>query len=327
MDIIFIQAIQELELPPLPVDGLRLDDSCCLCPVGDEVRMLLDHILLPFIGAVHHETLRNAPAVNYVKQLSSAPITQDEADRTLLGLMTWSQLFLLSTWLVKDNSGNTGDGHLLLAEVGPGVKGVHSQRPGVLNFTADCHRVSTTLCQEEFDAAVAHFNQLKGIIPFREWKFDEPRPSGLIFDSRLVRTIYFAQAARASAEIALKLAFQCLCFESLCASSADSISHRVCERAALLLGPGGKGSRAVYATVRELYKQRSVVVHGDPIKQKKIPELRELAKRADDCLRRTLWRILASEELLKLFSTNNATAIDEYFLGRIFPDPAPDRVQ
>jgi hypothetical protein len=175
----------------------------------------------------------------------------------------------------------------------------------------------------ELDQAIEHFNRLKAIIPQGPWNFDEPRPRGVVFESRIVRTTYYAEAARMSAEIALKLAFQCLCFESLFASSADSISHRVSERAGLLIGTSGPNSRQIYADVREVYKARSTVVHGDPIKQRDIPGLRQVAFKGDAHLRQAIRKILESPHLLTLFSTNNSKTIDQFFLKRIFPGEEP----
>jgi len=324
VDLIILQAIQELTLEGLPEHGIELDDDCIIHPVDREVRELSENILRPFVGMIHHEAIiSHATAVNYVKQVSDVPVDDESARRFLLRTMAWVQHFLFSLWLVKDNSGNTGDGHLLLAEVGRGICGFWSQRPGVLNFTAECHRIPTVFSKDEVEEAVILFRRMKEITPQGEWRFDAPRPSGLVFDSRMVRTIYYAQAARASAEIGVKLAFQCLCFESLFASSADSISHRVSERAAILVGTSGPESRAVYADIRTLYSARSNVVHGEPIKARSIPKLREVAQRADSHLRQAIRRILETGALLELFSKNDAKRIDEHFLRAIFPGEPP----
>lgn len=323
MDLIVIQAITEVTLEGLPGDGIQLDDDCVITPITGEIRFLSENIFQPFIGKVHHETIINASAANFLKQTSDTPVDQESAERFLLRAMTWTQLLLFGLCLVKDNSVNTSDGHLLLAQIGEGVRGFWSQRPGVLNFTADCHRVPSTFSPAEVDEAFSLFEKMKTIIPQGPYSISEPRPSGLIFDSRVVRTIYFAQAARASADVGVKLAFQCLCFESLFASSSDSISHRVSERTALLIGADASDQRSVYTVMRDLYGARSTVVHGDPLKASALPALRELAKQADSFLRRAIRRLLETEELLTLFSNKKHGPIDEYFLKRIFPGEPP----
>jgi len=323
VDLIVIQAITELRLEGQPPEGIQLDDDCIIRPLDERIRFLSQNIFHPFIGLIHHESIINASAANFLEQVSETPVDDEASKGFLLRTMTWTQLFLLSLWLIKDNSGNVGDGHLLLAEVGKGVHGFWSQRPGVLNFTADCHRLPSTFSKAEIDEAVALFARLKAVLPQGPYNLDEPRPSGLVFDSRVVRTVYFAQAARASADVAVKVAFQCLCFESLFASSSDSISHRVSERTAALIGLDGPDKRSVYTGMRKLYNARSTVVHGDPIKVSALPALRERAKQADSYLRRAIRKLLEMEELLTLFSSRKHEAIDAYFLMQIFPGNAP----
>lgn len=318
MDVIVVQAIEEVTLEGLPREGIRLDEDCIICPVDDELRQLSEAVLRPFVGIVHHETVINAQAANYLKQISDDPVDEDAARRFLLRTMAWVQHFLFSLWLVKDNSGNTGDGHLLLAEVGRGVQGFFTQRPGVLNFTSECHRLPTAFGRDEVLRAVELFTKVKAMTPQGEWRLDEVRPSGLVFDSRVVRSVYFAQAARASSEIGIKMAFQCLCFESLFASSVDSISHRVSERTAVLVGSSEPERRAVYGDIRELYKVRSIVVHGDPLKQTALPGHREVAMRADGHLRSAIVRILESDELMALFGRKDSKPVDEFFLRELF---------
>jgi hypothetical protein len=67
------------------------------------------------------------------------------------------------------------------------------------------------------------------------------------------------------------------------------------------------------------------VVHGDPIRQRDIPDLRKVAIKGDDRLRRAIRTILKTPELLTPFSTNNSKNIDQFFLKRIFPGDAPER--
>lgn len=317
--LVMIQAIDGLTLEGLPSDGLHLDDRCVIWPSGQEVAALMDPRVVAFIGMVNAKTILEATAVNFIRQDADEEIHEDSAEATLRSAMAWTQQFLFSLWLVKDNSGSAGDGHLFLVKES-GESGVISLRPGVMNFTADCHRKSVNVSRAELGEAISLFERVKAITPQGEWRLDEPRPSGLVFDSRIVRTIYYAQAARAHAEIAVKLAFQCLCFESLFASSSDSIRHRVSERPALLVGTGGQQSRVVYDDITALYKARSSIVHGDPIAAKRVRKLQALAVRADEHLRRAIRGILETPALLALFSANKAEDVDDYFLERILSD-------
>jgi len=322
VDLIFIQAMTEVTIEGLPPAGIELDPEAIIVrPINAKVLSAARMLFHPFIGRIHLETIETAGAANFLDQIRDHPVDETFARRFVMRSMAWTQQFLFSLWLVKDNSGNAGDGHLLLAEVGRGPTGFYSQRPGVLNFTADCHRTPTSFSAGELEEALGYYHKLKGITPEGEYHIDAPRPSGLVFDSRVVRTIYFAQAARSSADIAVKMAFQCLCFESLFASSSDSITHRVSERAAILVGSDAVDQRRVYDDVKKLYATRSQVVHGNPIRHADLSALREVAKRADEHLRRSIRRIVASPELSELFAKKDWRPVDEYFLERILTGP------
>ena len=318
-DLYFIQGIEEVELAGLTNEGLELNEHCTIFPINDQVRQVAKTMFLPIVGRVQHQTIVTAGAANMIAQTNEGAVEDDSAKRSLLAVMTWTQLFLFSLWLVKDNSGNATDGHALLVEDSTDNVRMFSQRPGVLNFTAESRRVATSYSAEEVRVAIQHFHRLQEIMPRGEWHFDEPRPSGLVFGSRIVRSMYFAQAARSSADVAVKILFYCLAFESLFASSSDSISHRVSERAASIIDTSGEERRKIYRDVRQLYSTRSQVVHGNPLRARDLPALREQSKQGDDHLRQNIRRIIGAADLFQLFSGGGGTPVDELFLKQLFP--------
>jgi hypothetical protein len=320
LEVYVAQALSELTFEGLPNEGLKLDDDCIICPVTKEV---LDAIegFRQRIGDTNIQSIAGAGAVNFLVQTSPTPLDDEQCRRLLLRTIVLSQQFLLSLWLVKDNSANTGEAHLALVD-GPRLVATYGQHAGGLNFTADCDRVSTPFTKEEVNEAVAFYRQLEGIIPTVEWKSAEPRTSGLIIKSRFLRALYFAQAARASADIGVKIAFYCICFESLFSTDRDALSHRIAERAAVFIETA-VDRRTIYQDIKTLYGIRSTVVHGDPLNKERLAEFREIAKKADGRIRRTFQQILADPTLLELFTTKNSAAIESHFLDRLFPPDPP----
>jgi hypothetical protein len=135
--------------------------------------------------------------------------------------------------------------------------------------------------------------------------------------------MYFAQGARKNADLGIKLAFYCICFESLFASESDSISHRVSERAAILIGSSADERRAIYRDIRQLYSVRSKVVHGASLTPHRIEGLREVSKKCDEHLRRSIRLILDDRAVFGLMQ-GSSEAIDAYFLERLLSrDPPP----
>ena len=330
MDIYVVVALEAVTLEALPRKGLTLDDDCIVFPDKTEALTFVDLPLcesgLPLrqvIGEVARNTIRDAGAVVFITQASETDIDDAQARRLLMRVMALTEQLLFMLWLVKDNSGNTGDGFIALGVPGKGIRSVFTQRPGGLNFTAECDRRQTPFSIEEVETAVRYFEQFSKINPQIEWRLDAPRPSGLIYKARLIRTMYFAQAARQNAEIGVKLAFYCICFESLFAGESDSISHRVAERAAILLASSGEKRQAIYRDIRKLYSIRSKVVHGASLNADQLEALREVSKTCDEHLRRAVRRILDDAELLDLFTMRSSDAIDTYFIGKLFPASPP----
>jgi hypothetical protein len=330
VDIYVVVPIEEVVLEGLPATGLQVDHDCILFPDKAEVLQFTDlplcenrRAVREIIGEADRNTIINAGAVVFARQESQQDLDEPTARRFLLRVMTLAEQFLFMLWLVKDNSGNTGDGFIALGVQDRGITHLFTQRPGGLNFTANCDRVLTQFMAAEVETAARYFAKFSTVNPQIEWRLDAPRPSGLIHKPRIVRTMYFAQAARRNAELGLKLAFYCICFESLFASESDSISHRVAERAAILIGAPGEQRREIYRDIRQLYSARSKVVHGASFSPERIEGLRQLAQKCDEHLRKAIRLILDDAALLDLFSNRSSEAIDAYFLEQLFPGNPP----
>lgn len=323
MDIFLVQSISELTLVGIPPDGLTLDDDCIIRTMTPEIGSVA-HAMTPHIGLINYSSVVAAGAVCFLAQHSPTPLTEEEARRLLLRAITLTQQFLLSLWLVKDNSGNCGEAHLSLLDHDREDVAVYSQRVPFLNYTADCERTTVAFTREEVEKAVDYYRHLEALLPTLEWRSTEPRPSGLVIKSRLYRAIYSAQIARASAEIGVKISFYCIAFEALFSTAREAISHQIAERAAILIESDGAARAAFYHDLKKIYGIRSAVVHGDALSAAKHSEFRKIATTIDDRLRTTIQRIVAEASLLELFTAKPSDAIETYFLDRILAASAPN---
>lgn len=322
VDMFFVQSVSEVTLDGIPNEGIKLDDDCILMPVTAEVREAVER-MAPYIGVFDAETIVQAPVVNYLPKRAPQPLTEEEARRFLIRTITLTQQFLLSLWLVKDNSGNAGEAHLTLVDHEHESVEPYSQSLPFLNFAADCGRTVTAFTHEEVQKAVAYYRQLESILPQLEWKSTDARASGLVIKSRFYRALYSAQMARASAEIGVKIAFYCIAFEALFSTAKEAISHQIAERAAVLIEKDGAARLVFYRELKKVYNIRSTVVHGDALSEARLTEFREISKKTDDQLRKTLQRIMADAALLDLFIEKSSDQIEGYFLGLLFPATPP----
>ncbi len=223
------------------------------------------------------------------------------------------QLLVLGLWMVKDNSVNPLRAYLCLDD----QTGPHFLSEGFTTFffTAHCDINTTHFTLEEFERSVAFYRQFDTVIP--KAPQNENRLSGLTHDSRLARTLYFLQAARNTNDLLVKIAFYCMCLESLFSTDREGITYRVAERTALFIGSDGAERRRVLEDVTKLYGTRSKVVHGDLVRRSHLPELIDRVKRGDGYLRACLTKILGAPAMLELFSKKPNEAIIEHFRAQV----------
>ncbi len=221
-----------------------------------------------------------------------------------------SQLFLEALWLVKDNSGNSG----ALYGVTIGEEPMQSNIPhSVVNCCAACTTTETEFTRAELDSAITHYHQLLDLMPKEEAKGVGPPPMALRHPSRLGRALYFTQAARSTSEVGIKSAMYCIAFEGLFSTIVDGATKCVARRGSRFLETDDAACRATYRCLHRLYEYRSRVVHGSGISEKRETKLRDTTVAADEHLRRAFRMILASPDLIELFSTDDKHRLDAYF--------------
>lgn len=312
--VLVLQPIGYLTIDPLhPADGYVIEKDIKVGNNPAAARELAQQLVVP-AGTLDLFQLANNPTFAYVYK-SHAVGTMDEANAdAYLRIFVVKIVFLMhALWLVKDNSANPLTAYLRLDD----QSGPHflSQGFTLQTYTADCHTRPVHFSRTEFDRAVEYFHQIQAIVPQKPE--NEEYLTGLE-GSRLARTIYFAQAARTTNDLLIRIAFYCMCFESLFSTDMAGVAHRVSERVAVFLGKSGAERRAIYDDVHKLYGTRSTVVHGSEIKSSKVSGLVEVTVRGDDYLRRCLAKILADEALQELFA-GKPEGISQHFVNELFP--------
>jgi hypothetical protein len=122
--------------------------------------------------------------------------------------------------------------------------------------------------------------------------------------SRLGRAWWILETARMTADVALKIAHYVTCFEGLFSTDSSELVHKLSERIAWFLGATPQERLSLFRTVKEAYAVRSKVVHGDKLSNKQFAGLRNVSDTCDDLLRRSLRKIMESNELRARFNGN-----------------------
>jgi hypothetical protein len=238
-------------------------------------------------GSLDKFQLANNPTYAYLaNRYAAGTMNQENGLAFLHAFIVKVQLLLLGLWMVKDNSANAWTAYFRLDD----DAGPHFLSEGYMTFffTADCELRAGHFNAEEFERAVAFYRQFDGVIP--KLPYTQKRISGLTHDSRLARTLYFLQAGRNTSDLLIKIAFYCMCLESLFSTDKEGITYRIAERTALFIGSNGLERRKIFEDVAKLYGTRSKVVHGDLVKHRQLPDLIERVKRGDGYLRSCLRR-------------------------------------
>lgn len=90
--------------------------------------------------------------------------------------------------------------------------------------------------------------------------------------------------------------------ESLFTTSRDELSHRISERIALLLETQSADRKALYQKVRDIYKSRSIIAHGAPMKEKDIQKLHALAPELEYLVQRIMKSLTLDSTLFSALS-------------------------
>jgi hypothetical protein len=137
------------------------------------------------------------------------------------------------------------------------------------------------------------------------------------FGKRLQRVIYYCQAARGASDIGVKISFYITCFEALYSTDPSELSHKLSERMALFLAENVEQRFIIYKNVKRAYAIRSKTVHGSDLGDRGKLDVESVSVNCDKMLRQSLLKILPNEDMLDLFSGDDAK-IEEYMLKLIF---------
>ena len=224
---------------------------------------LITSILREQIGNLEVDRILSGSPFVYAK--ASFPEEDDSESRQMALLVTYlvhTQWFVNVLWLVRDNSVNCELGFLQYPHTTDmAMARISSNNLSPIFSEADGNRSQVQFNAGEIRQAMDYYNLLYG---GQALTVLDPGASLVPADdtSRLHKSLYFLQAARAAWYLPEKIAYYCTCFESLVSTSPTEIGHQVAERVAALIGDDASHSVEIYRDLKRAYATRSKLVHG-----------------------------------------------------------------
>ncbi|HBD25775.1 HEPN domain-containing protein [Flavobacterium sp.] len=219
-------------------------------------------------------------------------------------------------WIVKDNSIRFNTGHLsYFDDKSITVKSntTHSQYSNCLG-----KKNITNFNNNEIIEALNYFDFLFGITLNKEnGELDHTSAEA----NRINRAYYYIDLARKSYDIGTKVSLHCSAFECLFSVDNIELSHRLSETVAYFLGENFERRKEIYKQMKEIYGLRSTVTHGSGIKKELFKNNEENLNRiginCDSLMRNCIRKIIANENLKKLYFENNTENIRVYFIDLV----------
>ncbi|PYF01759.1 HEPN domain-containing protein [Ureibacillus chungkukjangi] len=244
--------------------------------------------------------------------------TQEDMDKkgveyTFLFLRQ-AQFFVDKLWEVKDNNVYVRDGFLIAYsnEFDDGFT-YKASLSEIFSLSSNERRESV-FSDEELQQAIENYNPIDfDYFDGRSFGGKYP-PSDYFFKSkgstRMQRAMYFVKAARSSSILPMKIVSYCTALECLFTIGTSEINHKIAERVALLLGGTPKEKKEIFGIIKEGYKYRSTLVHGQHLKVTD-EHLTVISVNLDNYLREFI------KNNTEIFEKNDLE-MEEYFLGRLF---------
>jgi len=314
MRVIFLQNLGQVTFEGAPSTETAIGLGLQLTTNPESATALLTGLFAPAVSAMDLQASSKCGAhiLGHGEYVGSASVKAHMEGLTQ-GLISITTLFLEALWLVKDNSANTSAAYSAVVDNAGRPVLFHLPHSAVTS-TARCTMTTTAFGLGELQEACMLFRQLIEVMPREIASENAPRPMAMIHASRLGRALFVIQGARSTSDVALKVAFYCIAFETLFSTVREGVSRCVSERASCFLGGDPIERKTNFKRFAKLYGYRSAVVHGSRIDTKKENSIREAAVLADDHVRRTLRKILTNPNLTALFSADDKSALDKYFV-------------
>jgi hypothetical protein len=309
--------------------GIKLTDTLLLSNNSQSISEYLNEDLRDYAGRADFNSFTQKGSVFAfaVKDVKFASLEHDVLVGHLNKILIQVVQFLSFLWIIRDTAAYPDCGYLnvidgkLPIRVAKNYLGLH------YSLASGGHAAHTIFSAEEIreirkisSSAINNVDvEFSDELRTHELHKNIPNTPG---QDRITRCRQAIEGARVSIYLTQKIAMYVASLETLFSTSSNELTYRLSERVAFFLGTTAIERRDLFERVKAAYTVRSSVVHGDtlPTKFRTIDALRVISTECDEILRKALFKIFSSKELIELFCSNKNDLIDAYFSKLIFSD-------
>lgn len=302
----FVTLLENLKIDSTFSKGKKVDEMARISNgFSNFEQIFMNEVFIKGIGFLEYNSFENSV---YIYQIGNQKDINEKLSRIeqLNYLMRKTQMFLLSLWLVKDNSVNIGTGFLQVYDKHPSAGSVTSNALIDSPTNSNGEYCDVSFSSEELDLAIKYFKMINfdvnedtlagGRLPVNNPLSKE--------SGRVGRAFYFLMTARNESTLPIKVIHYCTFLECLFTSDSQEVTHKVSERFAYFLGNDTNERKSFYKLAKDLYKIRSKAVHGQPVKET-AENMKTALINIDSAARKILVSCLSKDETSSVFSFNN----------------------
>ncbi|WP_211184721.1 HEPN domain-containing protein [Paenibacillus lemnae] len=268
-----------------------------------------------WIGAIGYHELKKATYIYVEGEVSDLHNTYGlyENYKYCFAFLREISHYLELLWELKDHSSFVRDGFIHFHNcVNP--KDGETQKASLSNVlsTNDGQHVITTFTREELNRASTKFNNLN--FDFSVTRSDgqyalmNPLTKDIMDRSERVRS--FIIVARCESILPFKIFNYCTALECLFTTDNTEVSHKIAERAALLIGESFDNRIEIFNLIKKAYGIRSKLTHGQAINESE-ENLIRYSQNLDEILRNIV-------NIHNEFMSYNKNQLEDFFTNLLF---------
>lgn len=312
----FFTTLLHIELTDFDEDYLEIMPGINLTNDFNKIKKLFNEDIRLLIGGIEYQHISKSKSILYF-EYSNDDIKQHFSDINNLQflnlILLWTDDFLKSTWLIKDNCISC-DTAYLIDDVKLENGECSSQRLNYLHTATTGGIYKTTFSKAEILDTIKIHEKLQDHLISKD---SSSLKFSMIKDfSRIGRFMFFIKNGRESRNLGHKLLNYCSALEALFSSDNTEIAHKIGERAAFFMCEERKKIE-IFSLVKKAYEIRSKLTHGASIDNKLIEKMPEISFEIDSLLRAIILKIMNNDSLIEIFESNNQI-LNDYFNELIF---------
>lgn len=321
----YIAPIYNLSIKEDLGEGFHIGDNVFISNNREIKEQLLTEPLKAKIGTIETATFKNCKSFFYS---SYKTMDKEKVDTTirnhrlkLLNFLYACESFFIKLWLIKDNSCIIDIGYLEIFEILPDNKIMSffgsTNYLGLVNTFANGEIKDSTYEKKEIELAMKIFSKFK----FANYE-ESYNPSDLssIYMKQNNISLAFALLSdvRPQPYLGSKIASLCTLFECLFSTNPGELVHKLSERIAFFLEHNPEKRFAMFKKVKDIYKIRSLIVHGVGINENKHNSLSEISTQADEITRRIFHKIFRNESIFEVFKNMKGDPMEDFLNMMVF---------